>query len=134
MKRLFILVILSNLLCASIASAETRSLTASWEHPAADYPRISSWSLYMGDSCTTLFRNQEIDHPDNLPLKSKQVTVTVTGTPGSTVKKWFALSAWDRADGKETKLSECVSADFVIPALPLTAPSKFTLTVILGTP
>lgn len=129
MKKLII--ILSILIFASIASADTKRLTASWEHAAADYPRISSWSLYMGDSCTTLFRNQEIDHPDNLPLKSASVTVTVNGAPGATVKKWFAMSAWDRATGKETALSECVSADFTIPALPLVAPSKFTLTVIV---
>jgi hypothetical protein len=125
------IIILAVLLCASLAHAETRSLAASWEHPATDYPRISSWSLYMGDSCSTLFRDQEIDHSDDLPLKSAHVTVTVTGTPGSTVKKWFALSAWDRADGSQTKLSECVSADFTIPALPLASPSKFTLTVIV---
>src|SRR3990172_13218774 len=108
----------------------TKSLTASWNQTAEDYPRIASWSLYWSNSPDTGYvRADDINHPDDNPLTQKSITLTITGTPGTTIRRYFQLTAWGRVDGKETARSNTVFYDFIIPTIPIGAPSNFTITI-----
>ena len=131
MKKIALALFLALLLTApALGATVTESRTFTWEHAPADYPLISSWTLYQADSeagpWTAVLT---IDHPDSLPLSVATGEFTVTGNSGATVTKYFRLTAWSRSSGTETAPSNVASTSFKIPVPEPGAPSVLTITV-----
>ena len=135
MKKLTMAVLIILGVCINSYAAPTvltNDLTLTWEHVATDYPLIASWALYWSDSPTTGFTQIfSIDHPDSNPLNLAKGSFTVTGEPGTTVRKYFYLTAWARNSSGETGPSNIIFYDFKIPAAVLGSPSNLTITVII---
>lgn len=122
---------------ASIADvpAAVISLTFGWEQTSADFPSLAGWGLYVrASSGTGAPAEQRLDVTytgGTGPFTSSQ-TFTVSGAPGSVVRKYFVLDAVNK-NGKRSGPSNEVFYDFTIPWADVTTPLSLTVTVSVVT-
>jgi hypothetical protein len=119
---------------ASVVFAETVKM--SWKQPTEDLVNLKEWVLYMADSPTvTPTKIEVVPYTGQTSLTvSKQVTVT--GTPGETVKRYFSIAAvskngnmTDRVQGKTVTGLDYL--EFVIPFSNVGLPFDVIIEVIV---
>lgn len=125
-----------------IANAETREKTLefSWEQP--DLNGVGGWFIYWADSSGGPYTNITDENDDPIQIVydpeadaeltrySTDQTLFVTGSPGTTVTKYFVITAYRDTDPTdESAYSNEVSWDFEIP---VAAPFKFQMDVVVS--
>jgi hypothetical protein len=133
MKRLFLAVLVTMfLLISSIGFAATESLNFAWQQPNIATEYISGWVLYQSPTSGSGWV-KVVDVPYTGPPTTEYTTSTilvVTGTPGTTVTKYFVLRAKSQG-GQESADSNEVNKGFVIPYPIPSAPFQLKLTVTI---
>lgn len=128
MKRLLVIVFVLALSSLAMAADFSKSITFAWDQAATDLPNLQGWGLYvMTTSGGTKPAPIAVPYTSgNGPFQASQ-SFTVTGNPGSTVRRYFVLDAVSR-NGNRSGFSNEVFYDFVIPNADVTTP--MTLRVI----
>lgn len=133
MSILFVVMML--FLCLPVFAADP--ITFQWEQPAVDLPNLQGWNFYVSDVNgppwakigTVIYTTGNGPWTGDLPL-------TVTGAPGSTIKKYFAATAVNK-DGIESTFSTGqpaateVTKEFKIPWGDVAGPFNFMIKVIV---
>lgn len=107
-----------------------KSLTFQWEQPDTDLSTITGWSLYMS-SVTGSGYVKIVDIPyvaGSGPTFTTAKILTVTGTPGTTVNRFFVLTA-NGVGGVNSINSNEASYGFTIPYLVPAAPFNLIIKV-----
>ena len=128
MKRL--LIILAILIFASTAMAAdfNKSLTFAWDQASTDLPNLKEWGLYvMTASGGTKPAPIVVPYTSGSGPFTAASTFTVTGLPGSTVRRYFVLDAVSKG-GNRSGYSNEVFYDFVIPFADVTTPMSLKVT------
>jgi hypothetical protein len=134
MKKLFLTIVLMLLLSTS-AFAASETLTFAWDYNQVDLQYLKGWTLYWSGETGKNF-SKVVDIPyagtGTETVFTSPVDLTVTGTQGSTVTKYFYLTAVNK-DNLESVPSNEVSKGFYIPYNQL--PSPFNLIIkVMKTP
>ena len=132
MKRL--LIILSILLFAAsgMAADFSKSLTFSWNQASVDLPNLKEWGLYvMTSSGGTKPAPIVVPYTTGTGPFTAVSAFTVTGVPGSTVRRYFVLDAVSK-NLNRSGFSNEIFYDFQIPFSDVVTPMslKVTATII----
>ena len=127
MKRLLIILAILIFAAPAMAADFTKSITFAWDQSASDLPNLQGWGLYvMTASGGTKPAAIAVPYTTgNGPFQASQ-SFTVTGTPGSTVRRYFVLDAVS-LNGNRSGYSNEVFYDFVIPNADVTTPMSLTV-------
>lgn len=107
----------------------TKSLTFAWDQATSDLPNLQGWGLYvMTSSGGTKPAPINVAYTSGTGPFTATQSFTVTGTPGSTVRRYFVLDAVSRS-GNRSGYSNEVFYDFVIPFSDVTTPMSLRVTV-----
>ena len=107
----------------------SKQLTFSWDQAVSDLPNLKEWGLYvMTTSSGTKPAPIVVPYTSGNGPFTAASTFTVTGTPGSTVRRYFVLDAVSK-NGNRSGYSNEVFYDFVIPNADVTTPMTFKVTV-----
>lgn len=130
MKKLFVTILMILIFAVSaFAADQSKPLTFQWEQ-VGDLQYVTGWSLYWSNvSGSGYVKVVDIPYtPGSGPTFVSDQTLTVTGVPGSMVKKYFVLTA--RGNGAlESGYSNEVGEDF---AIPLAHPFNLIIKVKVG--
>jgi len=137
MKKLLLVPMMVVMLAFStsvMAADFAKSLTFAWEQATTDLPNLQGWGLYV---MTTSGGTKPAPIPVTYtsgsgPFQASQ-SFTVTGLPGTTVRRFFVLDAVGK-DTKRSGFSNEVFYDFVIPYSPVTTPVSLTVTATIIVP
>ena len=107
----------------------SKPITFAWDQATTDLPNLQGWGLYV---MTTSGGTKPAPIPvayttGSGPFQASQ-SFTVTGTPGSTVRRYFVLDAVSKS-GNRSGYSNEVFYDFVIPFSDVTTPMSLKVTV-----
>src|SRR5512137_2025167 len=94
MKKLIIILAILIFAAPAMAADFSKSLTFAWDQAAADLPNLKEWGLYvMTTPGGTKPAPIVVPYTTGSgPFQASQ-SFTVTGTPGSTVRRYFVLDA-----------------------------------------
>ena len=126
-----LLIIAAILLVASTSFAAdlTKSLTFQWDQATSDLPNLKEWGLYvMTTAGGTKTAPVVIPYTSGSGPFQVANAFTVTGTPGTTVRRYFVLDAVSK-NGNRSGYSNEVFYDFVIPNADVTTPMTLKVTV-----
>ena len=128
MRKAIIVLALLILAAPAMAVDFSKSITFGWDQAATDLPNLAGWGLYVmtasGGTKDTIIAVPYTS--GNGPFQASQ-SFTVTGTPGSTVRRYFVLDAVSR-NGNRSGYSNEVFYDFVIPNADVTTPMSLNVT------
>ena len=105
-------------------------VTFQWNQDTPSLASLSHWSLKVRSTPDGEIENA-IDVPysgEVEPSYTSTQTITVVGTPGSTVRKFFTVTAWSK-NGQESGESNQIFKDFVVPWDDVKVPVQFTITI-----
>ena len=133
MRRLIIaLVLLIAVPC--VAADYSKSLTFQWNQTATDIPNLKEWGLYpMTASGGTKDTRITIPYTSGTGPFQAASSFTVTGLPGSVVRRYFVLDAVSKNDNRSGFSNE-VFFDFQIPFSDVTVPMSLTVTASVVAP
>lgn len=119
------------------AFAADEPVTFMWEQNVVDLPNLQGWNFYVGDQNGPPWTKfATVPYTSGEGPWTTDTTLTITGAPGSTVKKYFAATAVNK-DGKESAYATGqpnateVTKSFKIPWGVVTEPFNFTIKVIV---
>jgi len=135
MKKLLLVSMLAVMLLFStsvMAADFSKQLTFAWEQASTDLPNLQGWGLYV---MTTSGGTKPAPIPVTYtsgsgPFQASQ-SFTVTGLPGTTVRRFFVLDAVGK-NLKRSGFSNEVFYDFVIPFSDVTTPMSLNVTVSIA--
>lgn len=140
MKKLFFTVLVVMLLLipvfgftAATDQPVNKSLTFQWEQPDTDLTSITGWSLYMS-SVTGSGYVKIVDIPyvaGSGPTFTTATVLNVTGAPGTTVNRYFVLTA-NGIGGVFSVYSNEASYGFAIPYTVPVAPFHLIIKVTVA--
>lgn len=136
MKKLFVIFALLLLVFAVPATAAdfSKQVTFGWDQASTDLPNLKEWGLYvMTSSGGTKPAPIVVPYTSGTGPFTAASTFTVTGTPGSTVRRYFVLDAVSK-NLKRSGFSNEVFYDFVIPFADVTTPMSLNVTATVTTP
>ena len=133
MKKFFLSIIMVLALSSLAMAADfSKQLTFGWDQAAADLPNLQGWGLYvMTASGGTKPAPIVVPYTTGNGPFTAASTFTVTGTPGSTVRRYFVLDAVSR-NGNRSGFSNEVFYDFVIPNADVTTPMSLNVTATIA--
>jgi hypothetical protein len=136
MKRISLLIVVLLFLSMPVFAADP--ITFQWEQPAIDLPNLQGWNFYVSDvNGPPWVKIGSVTYTDggSGPWTS-DIPFTVTGAPGSTIKKYFAATAVNKdstestfATGQPTTTE--VTKEWKIPWGAVSGPFNFTIRVIV---
>ena len=115
----------------TFAADYSKPLTFGWEQNLEDLPSLEKWGLYVMTSSNGT-KDTIIDVPYTTgagPFQASS-TFTVTGVPGSTIRRYFVLDAVSK-NGDRSEFSNEVFYDFIIPFSNVTTPMSLTVTALV---
>lgn len=127
------LVVLMLIGFSAIANADIEGITATWEQRAEDLPSVEKWNLLIRQTPDgEIIQTIEIPYAglDSGPEFTTQETITVDGMPGTTVRRYFNMTATSKT-GKTSGESNQVFVDFPIDYRDVESPTAFTVTIIV---
>lgn len=136
MKKMLLVLGVLLFLCLPVFAAD-ESITLQWEQAVTDLPNLQGWNFYVGDQNGppwTKFANMPYT-TGNGPW-TVDASLTITGAPGSTVKKYFAATAVNK-DGVESTFATGqpatteVTKEWKIPWGSVTQPFNLMIKVIV---
>jgi hypothetical protein len=128
MKKTLLILAMLLMTLPAFAADLTMTLDFAWDQAAADLPNLAKWGLYV-----TPTSGGTKPAPIDVPYTSgtgpflASSAFTVTGTPGTTVRRFFVLDAVSKG-GKRSGVSNEVFYDFVIPFADVTVPMTLKVT------
>lgn len=129
MKKLLVILALLVFAVPVMAADLTQSLTFNWNQASADLPNLKEWGLYvMTTSGGTKPAPIVVTYTSGTGPFTTDRSFTVTGLPGSTVRRYFVLDAVSK-NLKRSGFSNEVFYDFQIPFSDVTTPMSLTVTV-----
>lgn len=113
--------------------AHTKELTFAWEQRVKDLPHLGGWGLYMRGEAGGAheividipYAGTDVGAGGEV---QRSAELTVSGVPGSTVRKHFVADAYNK-EGNRSAFSNEIFYDFEIPVADVTTP--VTLRVIV---
>lgn len=126
------MVLVMLLIGTSVLAADfSKELTFQWEQNAADLPNLKEWGLYvMTSSGGTKPAPIVVAYTSGTgPFQASQ-SFTVTGVPGTTVRRYFVLDAVGK-NLNRSGFSNEVFYDFVIPFSDVTTPMTLRVTAVI---
>ena len=134
MKKIGLVIIL--LLVATMAFAAA-SARITWKQNTADLPYLKEWVVFVGDSPNPTTELTRIPY-DGAATGSytTAVPITVTGTPGSLVKKYISLAAVSKNGNTTTKVPGQTSAgvghlEYLIPYPDVGIPFEVIISIVV---
>ena len=137
MKKLLVLIMLGLLVVGggiATAAEVSKGLTFQWEQAASDIPNLKEWGLYVMTSSGGA-KSSPVVVPytsGNGPFQAAS-SFTVTGNPGTIVRRYFVLDAVSKNDNRSGYSNE-VFYDFQIPFSDVTKPMSLNVTASVSTP
>lgn len=134
MKALLVLSVI--MLMASAVFAE--SAKVSWKQALADQPSLKEWIIFSGDSAATVTELTRIPYTGQSGTAFvSTVPVTITGTPGAKVQKYFALAAVSKNNNVTAKVPGKTAAgvgylEFTAPYGDVSAPFEVLIEIVVG--
>lgn len=131
MKKFMFIVSILLLTMPVFAADLTMTLDFSWDQATSDLPNLKEWGLYV-----TTTSGGSKPAPIVVPYTTgtgpflASSDFTVTGLPGSTIRRYFVLDAVSK-NGNRSVSSNEVFWDFVIPFSDVTTPMTLKITVIV---
>jgi hypothetical protein len=126
----FFLSLMMVLVLSSLAMAAdfSKSITFAWDQAITDLPNLKEWGLYvMTASGGTKPAPIVVPYTSGNGPFTAASTFTVTGTPGSIVRRYFVLDAVSK-NLNRSGFSNEVFYDFVIPNADVTTPMTLKVT------
>ena len=138
MRKMWFVVVMALMIGLIIQPARAdETFTLQWEQAAADVPSLKEWNFYVGDANTGPWvKFATVAYTAGNGPWTADVTLVVTGAPGSTVRKYFAATAVNK-DGLESEKATGqpaateVTKDFKIPWSSVTGPFNLMIKVIV---
>ena len=130
MKNLIVLVALLLAFASNVQAADfNKNLTFTWDQTSTDMPNLKEWGLYIYNTPggTKPAPNVVAYTTGSGPFTTSQ-TFTVTGVPGTLVRRYFTLDAVSK-NGMRSGFSNEVYYDFPIPFSDVTTPMSLTVTI-----
>ena len=129
MKKTFAILAMLLFSLPAFAADTTMELDFAWTQATADLPSLREWGLYIYNTPggTKPAPNVVAYTTGNGPFTTSQ-TFTVTGFPGTTVRRYFVMDALSKT-GNRTGFSNEVFYDFPIPFSDVTTPMSLTVTI-----
>jgi hypothetical protein len=115
---------------AAAPQSLTKTLNFAWDQDTVDLSNIDGWWLYVSETTATGFvKLVKIPYTTGAgPSFTGTASLTVTGAPGTTVKRYFVLTA-NGKNATESVYSNEVVGDFVMPYSTPTVPFNLKLTI-----
>jgi hypothetical protein len=118
-------------------SAESAKID--WKQATADLPYVQEWIIYSGDVANPTVELTRIPYTGGGSYTST-VPITVTGTPGTKVRKYFSISAVSKngtvtakVAGATVTVPPLAYLEFTVPYPNVSAPFEVIISII-GTP
>lgn len=128
MKKLLIIIAILLVTSLGFAADFSKSITFAWDQASTDLPNLKEWGLYVmttaGGAKPTAI---SVPYTTGSGPFTAASTFTVTGNPGTTVRRYFVLDAVSK-NLNRSGFSNEVFYDFVIPAANVTTPMSLTVT------
>jgi hypothetical protein len=135
MKKIFAVMLVFLFLCLPVMAADP--ITFQWEQPVVDLPNLQGWNFYVSDvNGPPWVKIGTVTYTTGNGPWTGDIPLTVTGAPGSTVKKYFAATAVNK-DGLESIFATGqpatteVTKEFKIPWGDVAGPFNFMIKVIV---
>ena len=131
MKKIITTIAMLLLAVPAFAIDQTMTLDFSWDQASVDLPNLKEWGLYV-----TTTSGGSKPTPIVVPYTSgtgpflASRDFTVTGLPGTTVRRFFVLDAVSK-NGNRSAISNEVFWDFVIPFSDVTTPMTLKVKAIV---
>ena len=104
MKKLFVVMILILFFIPTFVLADSARIT--WKQPVADLPSTKEWIVYVGDAANPTTELTRIPYDGSGAASyTSGIPITVTGTPGSKVKKYLSLAAVSKNGNTSAKVA-----------------------------
>jgi hypothetical protein len=149
MKKLFIAVMALLFMTAGlvgiVAADVNKELTFLWNQDAADLAELKEWRLYWSDTTggpyTQVLNTAGVPivipyDPATGPDYTTQDVIPVPGAPGTTVRKYFVMTAVDKSDIESAFSAEAIDTgtgnQWVEIKIPMGRPFSLTVTVKPG--
>ena len=132
MKPLIIILSLLLLAAPAVAADFNKSLTFAWDQASVDLPNLKEWGLYvMTSSGGTKPAPIVVPYTTGTGPFTAVSAFTVTGVPGSMVRRYFVLDAVSKNLNRSSFSNE-IFYDFQIPFADVVTPMslKVTATII----
>jgi hypothetical protein len=131
MKKILLVISFIFLAVPSFAADLSMELDFSWTQATTDLPNLKEWGLYV----TTTSGGVKpapivVSYTSGTGPFTASSSFTVTGLPGTTVRRFFVLDAVSK-NGNRTAVSNEVYWDFVIPYSDVTTPMTLKVTVTI---
>ena len=117
--------------------AKAETVTFQWEQEVANLPDLKEWNFYVSDvNGPPWAKFATVPYTTGTGPWTADTSLTITGAPGGTVKKYFAATAVNK-DGLESTfatgqpLATEVTKEWRIPWGTVTQPFNFTIKVII---
>lgn len=85
---------------AGVSYADSNAVKMTWKQPAVDLPSLLEWRVFVGDSAAEATLLDTIPYTGQTSFTVTKA-ITVTGAPGTKVKKYLSISAVSK-NGVET--------------------------------
>lgn len=141
-KAICILLALVTLVAFSIPSvfaAESAKIT--WKQTAADLPYVKEWVVFVGDAANPTTELARITYDGSGAASYTSILpITVTGAPGTKVRKYFSLASVSKNGNMTAKVAGSTAAtgglaylEFTVPYPDVSVPFEVIILVV-GTP
>lgn len=116
----------------AMAAETTKTLTFEWEQETVDLPYLAKWSLYWSDTSGSGYvKVADVPYTGGAgPTMTTDQALLVAGAPGSSVTKYFVLTAVSK-NGMESAWSNEINDTFVPPYPNVTVPFNLRIRVVI---
>lgn len=129
MKKILCIIAILFFTLPVFAADLSMELDFAWEQASADLPNLKEWGLYiMSSSGGTKPTPIVVSYTSGSGPFTTSSDFTVTGTPGTTVRRYFVLDAVSKNNNR-TGFSNEVYYDFEIPYANVTTPMSLTVKI-----
>jgi hypothetical protein len=124
---------------ATVVAVESAKIT--WKQPAASLPYVQEWVLFVGDTANPTTEQARIPYDGSGAASyTTSIPITVTGTPGAKVKKYFSLASVSKNGNMTAKVAGMTAVsegldylEFTVPYPDVAVPFEVIIQII-GTP
>ena len=139
-KALFVLLAFTLVAFATPVFAESAKVT--WKQAAAELPYVQEWIVYAGDAANPTAELTRIPYDGSGAASyTSTIPLTVTGAPGTTVRKYISLATVSRNGTVTAKVAGATAAtppvgylEFVVPYPNVGVPFDVIIEIVEGTP
>ena len=121
-----------------VLAAESAKLT--WKQTVAELPYVQEWIVYSGDAANPTTELTRIPYDGaGAASYTSTIPITITGTPGAKVKKYFAMASVSkngtvtaRVAGATATTPPLAYLEFTVPYPNVSAPFEVIIQIVVG--